>query len=248
MRPLLAACYFGPAQFERMAAVLRHTALKHCAGWDVRVERITPSTHHSPFGVASHTTNTQKLDWWAEVVATASDAQQILLIDGDTIVLRPLDEIWLQAFDIAYTMREPDARYPFNGGAVFLRVNDRTRLFMRAWRDQNLRLLRSPAEHQVWKRTYGGCNQAALGSLLELGTVRALRVGLFEIPCAEWNCEDSSWARELAAPGQARVLHIKSRLRHTVFRQMGADRALEPLARLWREAEKESKRLEAKSA
>ncbi len=254
----LEACYFGGASWDRLAHVLRHTARVHCSGWAVNVERITPQQRQSPLGVPGHVHNTQKLDWWAGRVVAAADGDRLLLIDADTMIMRPLNDVWDRDFSFAYTTKPSGSRYPFNGGVIFVRVDEASRRFFAEWHRENLRLLRNPVEHQAWRAVYGGCNQAALGSLLERMTWRSLcrdinearlgdvRVRVARLPCAEWNCEDTSW--RTADLSQVRIVHVKSHLQLTVFRQNGSDKSLLPLADLWRRFEREAGAAEAKSA
>jgi hypothetical protein len=174
------------------------------------------------------------MECWYEAVSMAPDGAELLLIDVDTVILRSLDAVWQQAFDIAYTTKP--SRFPFNSGVVFVRVNDRSRAFVKTWRDENLRMLTSETHHQAWRRKYGGINQASLGYTLD--SKLAAGVQLVQLPCVEWNCEDSSWA--LYDPSVTRILHVKSSLRRAVFLGHPAPVSVRPLGRLWRQLEQEA--------
>jgi hypothetical protein len=220
-----------------MARVLEFTARRHCPGWEVEVQRINPAPRRSPLGIASHAHNTMKMDAWADVIAAAVDGERILLIDSDTMVLRPLDDVWDAEFDLAYTVKTT-SRFPFNSGVVFLRVGEASRQFAAAWQRENVRLLEAPQEHQRWRRTYGGCNQAALGAMLEGGIVDRLDLRVLKLPCVEWNLEDSSWAS--FDPALTRIVHLKSSLRRAVFNLGPASMRLQRLVRIWRQLEREA--------
>ncbi len=238
-RPRLVSHWFGAnPQFERLAHVLDFTARKFCPGWDVEVGRIEPAPRRSPLGVASHAFNTQKMDAWAAVIAEAEEGARVLLIDADTMVLRSLDDVWANEFDLAYTVKASAIRFPFNSGVVFFRVSEATRRFAAAWQAENVRLLESPKEHVVWRSKYGGCNQAALGAMLEGGVVARLGLRVQALPCAEWNCEDSSWPA--FSPERTRIVHLKSALRRGVFSLGPMTIRLRPLVNLWRQFERES--------
>ncbi|MGE3472087.1 MAG: hypothetical protein AB7O28_17160 [Vicinamibacterales bacterium] len=228
----LISCYFGAdGHFARLARVLAHTAATQCPTWDRRIEAIAPRPMKSALGVTSHVVNTQKMEHWHDAVAAAPDDARMLLIDADTMILRPLDDIWDRAFDFAYTTKE--TRFPFNSGVVFLRVTPAVREFMRIWRDENVRMLGDARHHTVWRRKYGGINQASLGHALETGRTTALRI--LSLPCLEWNCEDSHWAK--FDPEQTRIVHCKSGLRQAILGMGPATFRRQPdiarLARIW---------------
>jgi len=212
-QPRLLACYFdgglGRAEMYRdLAVVLERTARKECPAWDIRVERIEPPEYVSAMGNPSHVWNTQKLEWWRDQVRAAADGDRLLLIDGDTAILKPLDSIWERSFDLAFTFRETGL--PLNGGVVFVRVSPQSRLFVERWWQINIRLLGNAVAHTPWRAKYAGMNQAALGCLLE--TVEH-GCEIVRLPCREWN----SCSPDMYDPRVARILHVKSSLRRAVF-------------------------------
>jgi hypothetical protein len=237
VKPIFAACYFGTGQlgdnYGRLAKVLEFTARRHCPEWDVRVVRIDPPDYHSAMGNQSHVWNTQKLEWWLRVVEEAPDGAQVLIIDGDMVVPRPRDDVWGQDFDVAYTTRMR-SRLPLNGGVVFLRVNERSRTFMRQWWEANVRFLKNAAEHQPWRQKYAGINQSALGFVLEQ---KRHGCTLVQLPCSEWNC--CEW--DTFDPKRTRLLHVKSQLRRAVFGMCPTTYKVRPLVALWKKLERESR-------
>jgi hypothetical protein len=223
------------APFVRFARVLAATAATHCPHWRRCIDHVSiDRTLYSPLGLPSHVHNTQKMEaWWARVMAEP-DGTPVLLMDADTMIVRPLDDIWDRAFDVAYTVKPESERFPFNSGVVFLRVSPRVRAFVQAWRDENRYMLAHPVHHQEWRKRYGGINQAALGQMFTTGVTAGLDV--LAIPCQEWNCEDSSWAA--FDPEVTRIVHLKGALRQAV---LGVDlRPSDPLRMLrdrWRTLE-----------
>lgn len=241
MTPRLEACYFGAdptRQWARLAAVLRATADEHCPAWQIAIRHIQPRRHRSALLLASNVANTQKLEEWCRLVQEAEDGQPLLLIDADTAILRPLDDIWERPFDLAYTTK-PGARFPFNAGVIFVRVSTAVRAVFAAWWAENFRMLQNSAYHHKFRRVFGGLNQAAFGSLLRSGELAALQ--LLELPCVEWNCEDASWAH--FDPAVTRILHIKDgitagNLRKAIFGQQPPQTPqVHALAALWRDIE-----------
>lgn len=230
MKPVLVACYFGDGYeglWPRMARVLAYTAAQHCPGWDVRVDPITPAPLRSAIGVESLVWNTQKMEHWAAAVEALPDGARVLLIDADTFIVRPLDDVWDEPFDFGYTTKV--SRFPFNSGVVFLRVTPAVRAFMRVWRAENLRMLGDRLHHQEWRAKFGGINQAALGYALTTHLTDGLRMR--QLPCAEWNCEDTCWRS--FNPAVTRIVHVKSLLRRFIFNMGPPAPHLRALKRYW---------------
>jgi len=231
--PQLVAPWFGGPHYGRLAAVLAHTAAIHCPAWQRTIERITPVTlARHPSASESHFTNTQKLEAWYQAALAAPDGACLLLLDADTFITRPIDDVWDLDFDVAYTVKP--SKFPHNAGVVFVRVSPQSRAFLETWRNENLRMFREVAHHQEWRRKYGGINQASLGYVLESSAADAIKI--LRLPCTEWNCEDTSWDR--FDPTVTRIVHVKSALRRAVFRMGATPARLRPLARLWTQLEK----------
>lgn len=215
--PILAAVYFGSGrpgdQYARLARVLEYSAGVHCPDWTIRVERSTRvAPYVSALGVHSHVTNSQKLEWWREIVAGAEDGDRVLLMDADMMITRPLDPVWAIPFDLAYTIRE-EGRLPLNGGVVFLRVTPATRRFVDRWAAVNLGFLANANDHRHWRTKYAGINQAAFGYMLERERDPALE--LARLTCREWNAENTAWGK--FDPAFTRIVHLKSGLRKALF-------------------------------
>lgn len=201
-----------------MARVFAHSAQTHCPAWQLVFARL-PMPARRIGESESYITNTRKLDHWCEAVASARDGDELLLIDADTVILQPIDDIWERAFDLAYTVRPPGYPCPINGGVVFVRVSPSTRLFMAAWGRINRQMLTHKPLRDKWRR-YAGLNQRAFGSLLEQkpGDYGVM----LPLPCAEWNCEDATWST--FDTRATRILHVKSSLRSAIFERPGAAR------------------------
>ncbi len=229
--PRLDACYFGAGadgRWDRFARVLRATAQEHCPRWTVRVQNVSIKIQER--GKRSEAMNTAKLEYWAAQVEAAQDGDQLLLIDVDTFIRRPLDEVWSHDFDLAYTTRS--ARFPFNGGVVFVNVSAHVKAFFRGWVQQNGLLLERSDQAQPWRQQFGGINQAALGRMFK--TDHGLR--LLQLPCGEWNCEDTSWAS--FDPAVTRIVHLKGALRMACVETQPVPPGLKDLASLWKAAER----------
>lgn len=202
------------AWYGRHARVLEYSARKNSPGWTVNVQKIgtpRPRTVARRGGsTAGYVYNTWKLEHWLLAVENAAEGELMLLIDADTMVLRPLDAIQDIPFDVAITEKRGITRLPLNGGVLFLRVNARSRAFMRAYWDWNLRLLGNSVLHNRYWATYAGMNQAALGALLENGGGELAHVA--EIPCREWNLESATW-ETFSTENPPRIVHVKGAMR-----------------------------------
>lgn len=213
MRPRLEACYsVAPraAYWPRFATVLEYSARQHCPQWDVHVHQIDPPTLQLRLS-DGHIANAHKLKAWALLVAGLPDGTPVLLLDVDTVILRPLDDIWDQPFDIAYTVRPTS--YPINGGVLFVRISTQVRRFFLAWLAEQAKQCSDKARHQRYQRLWRGYNQAAWGALREEGHMD--RLTMLPLPCQEWNCEDTTWAR--FDPHVTRILHVKDHVKNAIL-------------------------------
>jgi hypothetical protein len=251
--PRIVVRYFDASptgKWSRMVRVLASSVLRHATDWALDVQTMPPSDLYSPRGVQGEVHNTRKLDAWTEAVAAATDGSCLLLIDADTLLVRDIDGIWDEPFDLAYTTKPKGHRFPFNGGVIFLRVSDRTRGFFRKWQQANALFMRDQEQYNVWRGAHGGINQSALGMLLspnqppKLDPFKNATDGLTirRLPCLEWNCEDEHWDR--FDPSVTRIVHVKGALNRAMFPRPDAPVAVTPgmrvLMKIWREAEEES--------
>lgn len=229
--------YLQSTAWSRMARVLRASIEQNCPSWDLDMQLLRAPTESSPRGVQGDVSNTCKLDSWADAVAAAKVGDRMLLLDADTMVRRSLDAVWNIEFDLAYTIRPKGSGLPFNGGVVFLRVTPFTKVFMKRWQAENRRMLEDPLHHQVWRPAFGGINQAALGMIFRTGG-HGLKV--HQLPCLEWNCEDTTWAD--FDPDLTRIVHYKSNLQRAIFGKPSTGPVNKALVEEWRSMEHEIER------
>lgn len=235
MIPRIESVWFGGERYERLAKVFEATARRHCQDWTITVRRVSEQAlprHRS--ANQGHVANTQKLDHWNDIVQEAPNGARILLIDADTVILHPIDDIWEQGFDIAYTTKR--SQFPFNLGVIFVRISEPVKAFFAAWAAQNCRMLTHKVIHRQYRDRFGGINQASFGRTLE--TPAVLGLNLVGIPCSTWNCEDSAWAD--FDPASTRILHVKSALRRALFdndRDALAKPCVSRLVEMWKALE-----------
>lgn len=230
------SCYFdqsGKGEFARMARVLEATLAVHGRAWQTSVVTMPSARRGHGTGVPGHIANTHKLDRWCEIVASAPEGEELLLLDADTFVTRPIDDIWAEPFDLAYATKRHG--FKFNLGVLFVRVTDRTRAFFEAWRAENAALFvpTDPPVLRKWRETYGGINQAAFGQLEARGALD--RLHRKPLSCVEWNCEESAWAR--FDPTITRIVHVKGALRRQIFNREPVTPDTAGLVNRWRTLE-----------
>jgi hypothetical protein len=245
-RPTLVGRYYDRhalGLFARFARVLDATARAHCSGWDIDIRPMRAAPIAGGTGVSGHLANTAKLDLWADLVTAAPDGAALLLIDVDTWIVRPIDELWEERFDLAYTVRE-GWPIPFNLGVLGVRVSSKTRAMFAAWAAENRRMFTGGDATRDWRQRFGGVNQAAFGSLLARGTLDTVAVKT--LPCREWNCEDSAWRTFDAA--STRIVHLKGALRAMALGEVRIDPRLRPLAMAWREIDRVANGTERRDA
>lgn len=227
-RPQLIASYTG-ARHARLASVLRASAQRHCPEWDVQIAA------DDGFAQAGLGADLFKLTTWMRLVDAAEDGTRLLLIDCDTLIVRPLDDIWAQSFDVAYTGRDA-TRAPINAGVIFVRAGLEARQFFFAWYLAAIAIRDNDAYRAI--QDHGACDQAGLYALLRSPSRPSAHV--LRLPCQEWNCADAEWA---SFDAHTRIVHVKGELRDAVLDGImtGVHRAaLPPLVALWRQVEAEA--------
>lgn len=228
MRTIAVCRWWGGKDWDRSAAVLAGSLRRHCPEWGQSFAALKNALSSKLIG------NTLKLAVWADALDHLPNGVQVVLMDADLLVRAPLDPIWDRDFDLAFTARPEGARYPFNCGVVALRLSNVTRAAIRLWQQMDAGLWRNRATLSKLRAKYGGINQSALGVLLESGKLDVLRLAW--LPCAEWNCEDSTWANS----ENARIVHLKDNLgRCALGYRTHLTPNVQELADEWRRAEKE---------
>lgn len=256
------SCYFALRQdvrYPRMAKVLEHTARVNAPRFEARVREIaapTSATGAFRAGRNGLATNTDKLEEWNRVVQASTDGDHLVLLDADMMVMSDLAPAFDEPFDVAYTTKpEPGHKLPFNGGTVLMRVGPAARAFMAKWTALNAELYCDVERHRPYRAKYGGMNQASLGMMLDEALVPD-GCHLAEVPCRRWNsCDEAYWRNWR----EAAVVHVKSKLRNTVFsrrwaqsarmrwadppgRNTNRHAAIYELSQLWHQYEREARR------
>lgn len=243
---LVATCFsnrtYDPhGQYPRLARVLAHTARAQCPGWIHQIEVVDPPPRVNVS--TAFDANVHKMARWCAALEAAADGDAVLFLDVDMMIVRPLDPLWAEPFDLAYTVKHVP-RYPFNTGTVAVRVSPAIRHFFGIWLAECRRMqpMAAAAHHHQWRRQFGGIHQAALGCIFAAGHDAGLAIR--QLRCVEWNCEDSAWS--MFDPTKTRIVHCKSALRAALF---GIGPVISPsvarLVKIWRQLERDAVAAEA---
>lgn len=102
----------------------------------------------------------------------------------------------------------------------------------------------SAQEIRQWRMPQGDATKPTLQPFASLADaeIAMMREALVpldirQLPCAEWNCEDSSWKH--FDPAVTRILHVKSQLRSAIFGDDGRPAKAEHLVDVWRRLERQ---------
>ena len=171
-------------------------------------------------------TNTVKLDKWVEELNKCKFGDRVIFLDCDMLLLGSLDGAFDDTFDVGYTERD-ESIYPINGGAIYVNVNEKSIKFFNKFKKVNDKMYHDVEFHQVWRKKYAGMNQAAFGYMLENKSNIAK---LKSLPCSKWNVCQNDWCK---ISDDARLLHIKGRLRSVLFKSDPIPEDLKKSSDLW---------------
>lgn len=144
----------------------------------------------------------RKLTIWNWGFDKCEDGDDVVFLDADTMVVKPLSPAFNCTFDVAHTTRY-DRRWSINTGVVFVRVSQKTRKWFRTWRDMSAWAYESKERRQTAVGQWGHVDQATMLASLEMhkGT-GGLEVET--LPAQIWN-ED----RVTQCPDDVAVFHFK---------------------------------------
>ncbi len=152
-----------------------------------------------------------KMQALTDYVCRQVDGEWVLMLDADVLVLRdPRKVITLgvRSRNILHSPRTGKVKlYPYNTGAIFVRVCDETRVFMKEWNrltvywgDSKARIGKADAQH-------GGTDQMAFAQCLKKQE-NTSGVFIGELNDEEWNlCEEYSRFN----PDKCGILHFKGK-------------------------------------
>jgi hypothetical protein len=196
--------YGNKERYAKLVRVWRKSIELNCPSAEIHVAEIAPPTETKrKIGLSS---NWHKFKLWQRFIAEQPDGEHVILMDVDMVVLQDLAPAFDRQFDIGAT-RRTKANWPYNGGVVFVRVNQRTKAFLEQWAEIDERMYRDEKFHAPYSHKYKGQNQSSFGYMLEHNTTGA---EIVDFPCAVWNACNEDWSN---IDDDTRVIHLKSQLR-----------------------------------
>ena len=130
----------------------------------------------------------------------------VLMADNDLIFLNSVEDVWKKDFDVAITVRNHRCRY--NTGVCFARDTIAAKYFLTRWKDNTCAVANRFDLREI--QTWWGIDQASLNLTIKEG----IKLKLLELPCQEWNAEQTNWRNVTT---RTKIVHIKSGLRRIVF-------------------------------
>jgi len=189
--------------FRRMARVLKIGVDKHCP--EASFNAIEDPEPPKMFNMKQNAiANWSKVASWCRYIRDTD--QPTLLLDADTLIVRPVAEIWERDFDIAYCRRP--GPFPLIGGVVFVKPTDAAQKFVTEWLITANAILRDPDTCQMLMSEYGGLSQSCLNILT---SDMSDEVDFLELDAVEWNCCDEVWHQ--FDEERTRIVHYKGPLR-----------------------------------
>lgn len=214
----------APNDFVRILDVYEYSAKKHMPNSNVKIFKFDKPNRDYFSSIREsqwlheneymkfpnwYTSNLYKLDRWVEILSQVKE--DTIITDCDIFFTGDISSVFDQDFDIAYTKRtDHDKLYcnvykkPINGGVFFFKPTQKSREFVKNWRDVNWRMALNSDFYYEWFEKYSGCNQTAFGYLLE----NDKETNIKDFPCAIYNgCAiDLIKYKEKGLP---KVVHIK---------------------------------------
>lgn len=223
----------GP-QYDRMAKALWSSAEAH--GVNLKINYI-PGADAELQGKLHGTyyQNCRKTKHHYELVRQHDTGDIVVLLDADMLVLKPLlpdlEKLMVNK-DLAITYRPPSHKFVFNSGFIATRVSPMTRLLHCAWAQQAAAMIQDPRLYRKYASRYGGVNQSALGSLIDVPNSDWAHIRIAELTTLEWNATVLEHPHALKA---SRIVHLLGNLRRYCLNpyQRPINPVLAPLVAAW---------------
>lgn len=173
--------------------------------------------------------NFEKITQWNNYIQNTDE--NVLLLDGDIILLdSPLD-VFERDFDIAYTYSKKN-KAPLNTGVIFVKSNKKAKKFFQLWYNNTLKMVKNENFYKEWLNKMKGLTQPAFYcSLQEMK--RKLKI--IELPGNVYNATDPYWNNLK----DTKILHIKGRLQKMVTDKKELNIEWKEAYDVWKRIEKE---------
>jgi hypothetical protein len=197
--------YFSNPIFTQLAENLKYSIRKFHPNASIDFVVLDQPIHSRRDSEWQRKANHLKLIEWAKRVE-----DKTVLLDADTLLLQPIEEIFEADFDLCYTKRPETHHIPFNSGVVF--VNSGAKEFMQKWLEIDCQM---GVDKRLWlkynKKAFG-FNQASFQYCLENHFDLC---NIMKVPTYIYNsCDPIDWNKNA---DKAKIVHIKSTLRDAVL-------------------------------
>ena len=156
--------------YKTMCDVLIKSIKKNIPHFEIDLHNAQPPNFNNFKGFntkPSWASNIVKLEIWNDLIQKSNTGDKIALLDCDTLVTKDFSDVFNNDFDVAFTDK-PEPEGTFNGGVIFVNVNDASKEFFNIFLKINYKMLEDKEFHEKYRKKYSGMNQSAMGYLYEL--------------------------------------------------------------------------------
>jgi len=168
-----------------------------------------------------------KIRWFLKATNTICDSTPVVLIDCDTLIVRPLDDFFNTDFDLAYTWKEDG--YPLNSGVLLAHSGPQLAQLLGHYSRLVEQTFQDPGKLEIARSRSGGVDQYALMKIIHpdkdplqwaemsiktrrewYDGVRTVSIGTDAVKLQGFNCIDLNETHCAPITGRTHVIHYKS--------------------------------------
>ena len=208
--------------YKRLSNTLLKSIKKNTPQYKIDFFEIEPPDYKNYRGIntkPSWANNVLKLEKWNETVQNSNTGDKVVLLDCDTLVMKDFSSVFDDDFNIAFTDK-PNPKGTFNGGVIFVNINDISKEFFNIFLDINYKMIENIQFHMKYRNLYSGMNQSAMGYMYETyyKNNKTNKYNLKIIPGKLYNQSNMHYWKT----GEiGYIIHYMSILRHYIFIKPG---------------------------
>jgi len=106
---------------------------------------------------------------WAEILRDHPELENVVFMDADTLLIKPMGKFFIKEFDIGYCYKvsgDENLQWPINGGVMLIKNSDRAVDFLDRWSELTIETQRNTLGKQDGYNQWGGGDQVSLGHIL----------------------------------------------------------------------------------
>lgn len=186
--------YNNSNDYERLIYVLKQSV----ESYGGLIEHKVPS----PSEKNKINSNYNKIKYQIEILK--NEKEPFVFIDGDTVLLGDISNVFDDDFDIAFTERSETSPIPINVGVVFCRPSYKLEKFFNEWYEAVDFFYKNPDELKPYLNVHKGICQSGLGKILE----KEHDLKIKYLPCSIYNACEDDWKDKI--PDDCKVIHLKN--------------------------------------